>query len=106
MKTLMTMLVALFVLLPQTILAEGEEESTFKVQAWDFSDRGLNADKGIPCAEFLSYLLDSKGENYSLLAMTGVQGPPGVVYLLKDNKGHIAVLKCGTAGSHGDGGHD
>jgi hypothetical protein len=105
MKTLITILIALFVFLPFQVMAEGEDNG-FKVQAWDFSDTGLDTTKGTPCADLLSYLMDPEAEKYKLLGTVGVAGPPGVVYTLKNNTGHIAILKCGTSGGHDDGGHE
>mgnify|MGYP003574165349 FL=1 len=106
MKTLITMLAVRFILLTQTILAEDEAESRFKVQAWDFSDLSQVVAKGVPCAEFLAYLM-GPGEKYKLLNTSGVVGPPGIIYTLQNHRGDIGILKCGTAGGHGDGcGHD
>lgn len=104
MKTLFTLLVVLFISLPNTVLAEGEEDNGFKIQAWEFSDPALVTTKGDPCAEFLSILMDSEVGKYKLLGLTGVVGPPGVIYTLKTPTGHIAILKCGTSGGHDDGG--
>ncbi|MDT8319763.1 MAG: hypothetical protein RQ826_04480 [Xanthomonadales bacterium] len=103
MKTLIIFLTAFFMLLPVMAMADEHEEKTIKVQTWDFSDPFLVAEKGDPCAEFLSYLMGSY-EKYKMLGMTGIKGPPGVVYTLENQKGDIAILKCGTAG--GCSGHD
>ena len=105
MKALTTILIALFVFLPYQVMAEGEDNG-FKVQAWDFSDPGRDTEKGNPCAVLLSYLMGPETEKYKLLGTVPVGGPPGVVYTLKNNTGHIAILKCGTSGGHDDGGHE
>lgn len=110
MKTLIIFLTAFFMLLPVIATADEQKEKTFKIQAWDFSDPLLATEKGDPCAEFLAYLMGAY-EKYKMLGMTGIKGPPGVVYTLENQKGDIAILKCGTAGGcsgHDDGetGHD
>ena len=102
MKALIILLTACFMLFPALALAEDHEEKGIHVQAWDFSDPFLVVEKGDPCAGFLSYLM-SPDEKYKMLGITNVMGPPGVVYTLENHKGHIAILKCGTAGC---GGHD
>lgn len=85
---------------------EGGGLKTFGVQAADFSDVTMTAAKGESCAAFLKFLQED--EKYVLLNVAGIVGPPGVVYTLRDNKGEIAIVKCGSAGcGHGDdGGHD
>lgn len=107
MKTIVAFLTIIFTFLPMQLTAEDTHhgEKTIKIQAWSFSDPALDATKGDPCGEFLSFLKGSE-EKYVLLDTTGIQGPPGVVYTLENHKGEIAILKCGTAGgcSHDDGG--
>jgi len=102
MKALITILTVLFLCIPNILVAE-EEESTFMVLAWDFSDRQLSTMKGDSCAQFLTYLKNST-ERYKLVSVTGVVGPPGVVYTLENNRQKFVILKCGTVGGHGDGG--
>ena len=108
MKTTILVLSVLFLLFPLTAMAEedGHGVKTFKVQAMDFSDPLLETETGTPCAEVLAYLRSS--EKYKLLATAGIAGPPGVVYTLENDKGDIAIFKCGSGGcSHGDdGGHE
>jgi hypothetical protein len=107
MRILILLLLHFFCLAPACLLAqEGEGDKIFHIQAWDLSDNGLVINKGDPCAAFLSELLGP--EKYVLLDTTGVQGPPGVVYTLLNNKGDIAILKCGTSGcaSGEEGGHE
>jgi len=91
-------------LLAGPALAE-EGLKTVGAQAADFSDPALAVTKGQPCAALLQYLIED--EKYSLLAVTGVQGPPGVVYTLSNFKGEIAIIKCGTGGCghEGEEGH-
>jgi len=84
----------------------GEEGlKTFGIQAVSFSDTAMDVVKGEPCAPFLKVLLED--EHYMLVDVTGVQGPPGVVYTLRNNKGDIAIIKCGSAGCghEGEEGH-
>jgi hypothetical protein len=100
MKPLTIALLAGLTLLSTTILAEGEEETRLKIQAWDFTDSSLQTNKGDPCAEFITYLMGPV-EKYKMLGITSVQGPPGVVYTLQNYSGDIAILKCGLAGSCG-----
>lgn len=84
----------------------GEEGlKTFGVQASDFSDKAVTARKGESCADFLKFLQED--EKYTLIGTAGVVGPPGVVYTLRNNKGEIAIIKCGSAGCghEGEDGH-
>ena len=75
----------------------------FNVQAGSFSDAAVKAENGESCANYLEVMLED--ENYKLLHVTGVQGPPGVVYTLQNNKGEIAIVKCRAGGcDHGDEG--
>ena len=64
----------------------------FNVQAGSFSDSAVRANGSESCAHYLKVLLGS--EKYKLLDVTGVQGPPGVVYTLQNQKGEIAIVKC------------
>ena len=83
---------------------EGEGLKTFGVQAANFSDEVMTVAKGDSCATFLKFLQED--EKYTLLSVTGIVGPPGVVYTLRDNKGDIAIVKCGSAGCGGHDGED
>ena len=75
----------------------------FNAQAGSFSDGAVAADSGESCAQYLKVLMDD--ESYKLLGITGVQGPPGVVYTLQNHKGEIAIVKCRAGGcDHGDEG--
>jgi len=105
MKTIFTLLTALLLLLPNTVMAEEEEDHGLKVIAWDFSNLSQPVMKGDPCAELLAWLMGPR-KNYRLLNTSAIVGPPGVVYTLQDNRGEIGILKCGTAGGHepGEGG--
>jgi hypothetical protein len=108
MKKLIQTTAALLVLGAASASAE-ESMKQFKVWAVDFSDGGLEAavDAGDSCAAWLKYL-QSPQERYVTRSVAGMQGPPGVVYTLTNNRGDVAILKCGTSGSHGDeggGGH-
>lgn len=84
-----------------------EEMKTLRLWASDFSDSQLaaSASSGDSCAAWLKYLR-SPQERYTLQSATGMQGPPGVVYTLISTAGEVAILKCGTTGSHdhADGG--
>lgn len=76
---------------------------SFNLQAGSFSDSAVLAVKGESCAHFLNVLLED--ESYKLLDVTGVQGPPGVVYTLQNHKGEIAIIKCRAGGcDHEEGG--
>ena len=109
MKTLVAFLTIILIILPMQLAAEDTDhgEKKIKVQAWDFSDPDLDAAKGVPCGEFLAFLMGPE-EKYKIIDTAGVQGPPGVMYTLDNYKGEIAILKCGTAGgcSHEEGGGD
>ncbi len=74
---------------------DGEDQSIV-VQAASFSDSTMAAATGMECAVFLRYLQDV--EKYQLKSTTGVQGPPGVVYTLENNKSEVAIVKCGRGG--------
>jgi len=89
-------------LLAVTMVALPAEEGNpnLKVQGWDFSDRELVTAKGEPCADLMVYLTGAE-ERYKLLGITGIPGPPGVVYTLQNNKGDYAIIKCGVAGGGG-----
>jgi hypothetical protein len=75
----------------------------FNAQAGSFSDGAVAAESGESCAQYLKVMMDD--ESYKLLGITGVQGPPGVVYTLQNHKGEIAIVKCRAGGcDHGDEG--
>lgn len=79
-----------------------EETPEFKIQAGSMPG-GEPVPVGEPCAPYVSSLIG--GGKYEIFAATGVQGPPGVVYTLKQKNGKsIALLKCGLAGAHDDTG--
>lgn len=103
MKRLIQTIAAMLVLFAAVAGAEGELKQ-LKVWASDFTDRGLarSVDAGDSCAAWLKYLM-SPAERYVIGSVAGIQGPPGVVYTLSNNRGDIAILKCGTAGSHDEG---
>jgi len=101
-KILIAICATALVLLPTATWTE-EGDPLIMVQAWSFSDSDLTTTKGESCSSFLAYLL-GPSEKYKMLDVTGVAGPPGVVYTLQNNNGEIAVMKCGTAGGHDTGG--
>jgi len=82
-------------------LGEDEGEGTQKigVLGGDFSDPAISVVRGESCAGMLKYLRGSK-EKYRIVNASGVTGPPGVIYVLENPGGDIAVLKCGTACGH------
>lgn len=104
MKRLMQVTAAALLALAVTAFAQ-EPFKAFKLWAGDFSDSALMAAaaSGQSCADWLEYL-QSPAERYKLKAVAGMQGPPGVVYTLANNDGEVAILKCGTSGSHEEGG--
>ncbi len=103
MKTLSILLTALLFLLPAAASAEAEETTGIRIVAWDFSDLSQPIPSGDPCADFLAYLM-GPAKNYKLLNTTAIQGPPGIVYTLQNNRGEIGILKCSATGGHDDGG--
>jgi hypothetical protein len=83
-------------------LQAAEEDREFKIQGGSMPN-GEAIPVGEPCAPYVSSLIG--GGSYEVFAATGVQGPPGVVYTLKQKNGKsIALLKCGLAGAHDDTG--
>lgn len=104
MKKLIQTSLAILAVLSTAAFAE-EEDKTLKVQAYSFSDSTLPSPVGEPCANKLKYLKGVE-EKYKLLGISTMQGPPGVVYTLENNKADVAILKCGTSGGHDDGGHE
>lgn len=102
MKNLMQTIAAMLILFAASAGAE-EELKQLKVWASDFTDQGLarTVGAGDSCAAWLKYLR-TPAERYVISHVAGIQGPPGVVYTLTNNKGEVAILKCGTAGSHGE----
>jgi hypothetical protein len=102
MKTLSILLTALL-LLPATAPAEEEEDKGMTITAWSFSDLSVPVTSGGVCADFLAYLM-GPAKNYKLLSTATIQGPPGVVYTLQNNRGEIGILKCSAIGGHDDGG--
>lgn len=81
------------------VFAEGEGTQRIGVLGGDFSDRAISVARGESCAEVLKYLRGAP-EHYRVINVSGVTGPPGVIYLMENPKGEIAVLKCGTACGH------
>lgn len=104
MQRLMQLTAVGLLALATTAFAQ-EPFKAFKLWAGDFSDPALSAAvaSGQSCANWLEYL-QSSAERYRLQAVAGMQGPPGVVYTLVNNVGDVAILKCGTTGSHEEGG--
>ena len=103
MKRMMQSIAAMLVLF---VAVAGAEEALKQLKVWasDFTDPGLAeaVGAGDSCAAWLKYL-QSPAERYVIGSVAGIQGPPGVVYTLSNSKGDIAILKCGTAGSHDEG---
>lgn len=95
MKKLTRTLLVTLAAFSASAIAEDDGEKTFNVQAYSFTDSDLADDATGSCAEFLQILRDD--EKYTLLGTAGVQGPPGVVYTLENNKDEIAIVKCGAA---------
>ena len=107
MKTLLklTAMLAMALCVAPAMAAEdhGPGLKPFNAQAGSFSDPAVAAENGESCAQYLKVMLED--ESYKLLDVTGVQGPPGVVYTLQNHKGEIAIIKCRAGGcDHGDEG--
>jgi hypothetical protein len=108
MKTLMKLTAMLGLTLcvaPAMAADDGHDDhgaglKPFNAQAGSFSDAAVAAESGESCAQYLKVMMDD--ETYKLLGITGVQGPPGVVYTLQNHKGEIAIVKCRTGGCDHD----
>lgn len=98
---IMTTIVLTLLLLAAGVASASEEMKTLRLWASDFTNPELaaSANGGDSCAAWLKYLR-SPQERYTIQGATGMQGPPGVVYTLNNTVGDVALLKCGTTGSH------
>ena len=101
----MTSILLAGMLLTVPTMSVAEELNEFTVQAYSFSNPLVPPPAEENCAAYLKTLLMSNSGKYNLLSTTAVQGPPGIVYTLQDNKGEIAIIKCGLHGG-GCGGGD
>ena len=101
----MTSILLAGMLLTVPTMSVAEELNEFTVQAYSFSNPLVSPPGEENCADYLKTLLMSNSGKYNLLSTTAVQGPPGIVYTLQDNKGDIAIVKCGLHGG-GCGGGD
>ena len=100
----MTSILLAGMLLTVPTMSVAEELNEFTVQAYSFSNPLVSPPGEENCADYLKTLLMSNSGKYNLLSTTAVQGPPGIVYTLQDNKGEIAIIKCGLHGGGCGGG--
>lgn len=105
-KTTSILLAGMLLTVPTMSLAEEPHANEFTVQAYSFSANSFMPPAEENCAAYLKTLLMSNSGKYNLLSTTAVQGPPGVVYTLQDNKGEIAIIKCGLHGAGCSGGEE
>ncbi|HRD66904.1 MAG TPA: hypothetical protein PKY50_12225 [Candidatus Competibacter sp.] len=105
-KTTSILLAGMLLTVPTMSLTEELHANEFTVQAYSFSANSFMPPAEENCAAYLKNLLMSNSGKYNLLSTMAVQGPPGVVYTLQDNKGEIAIIKCGLHGASCGGGEE
>ena len=93
------MLAGMLLTVPTMSVAEEPHANEFTVQAYSFSNPLVSPPGEENCADYLKTLLISNSGKYNLLSTISVQGPPGIVYTLQNNKGEIVIIKCGLYGA-------
>ena len=71
-----------------------------RVQAFSASDPDLTLPSALNCAGVIKEL--DHYDQYQLVTVASVQGPPGVLFILHGPRNDVVLLKCGT--SHDEGG--
>lgn len=105
-KTTSILVAGMLLTVPTISLAEEPHANEFTVQAYSFSGDEIEPGANENCAAYLKTLLISNSGKYNLLSTISVQGPPGIVYTLQNNKGEIVIIKCGLHGAGCGGGEE
>jgi hypothetical protein len=107
MKTARQIGVIVCMLLYATAAGAEGEEGTIKVQAvsGDPDIVPYACELGADCAVCLQESLSSE-HKFGILTADSVNGPPGVLYMLQNQRMEIIMIKCGLHGAGCGGSHE